>query len=74
MFQQFGRALVFLGIAMVVVGALVWLGGRLGLGSLPGDFSLRGERWGCYIPIVSSLIISVILTLLLNLLFRWFGK
>ena len=72
MFQQFGRALIFLGVAMIIVGALVWIGGRLGLGSLPGDFRLTGERWGCYIPLVSSLIISVVLTLLLNLLFRLF--
>lgn len=72
MFQQFGRALIFLGVAMIIVGALVWIGGRLGLGSLPGDFRLTGERWGCYIPLVSSLIISIVLTLLLNLLFRLF--
>lgn len=72
MFQQFGRWLIFLGIAMVVVGALVWLGGKLGLGSLPGDFRLTGERWGCYVPIVSSIIISVILTIVLNLLLRFF--
>lgn len=60
------------GVAMLIVGGLVWLGGRLGLGSLPGDFRLSGERWGCYIPLVSSIIISIILTLLLNVLLRWF--
>lgn len=72
MFQQFGRALIFLGVAMIIVGGLVWIGGRLGLGSLPGDFRITGEKWGCYIPLVSSLIISIVLTLLLNLLLRLF--
>lgn len=72
MFQQFGRILIVVGVLLVAAGALMWLGGRLGLGSLPGDFSLKGERWGCYLPIVSSIIISIVLTLLLNLILRIF--
>lgn len=69
-----GRLLVILGVAIAVVGGLMLLLGRLGLGGLPGDIRLRGEGWGCYVPIVSSILLSLLLTLILNLLFRWFGK
>lgn len=69
-----GRLLVILGVAIAIVGGLVLLLGRLGLGSLPGDIRVRGEGWGCYVPIVSSILLSLLLTLILNLFFRWFGK
>lgn len=72
MFQQFGRLLVLLGVAMVIIGGLMWLGGSVGLGSLPGDIRFGSDRWGCYVPIVSSIILSLLLTLLLNLLLRFF--
>ncbi|MGV8083675.1 MAG: DUF2905 domain-containing protein [Coriobacteriia bacterium] len=69
-----GRLLVILGVAIAIVGGLMLLFGRLGLGSLPGDIRVRGEGWGCYVPIVSSILLSLLLTLILNLFFRWFGK
>jgi hypothetical protein len=73
-FQQFGRLLVLLGVSIVVIGGLLWLGGRLGLGSLPGDIRFNNGRIGCLVPIASSIVISLVLTLLLNLLLRFFGK
>jgi hypothetical protein len=72
-FQSFGKILIGVAAALALVGALMWVGGRLGLGNLPGDFRFERGGWSCFIPIASSILLSIVLTLLLNLLFRWFG-
>jgi len=60
-----GKALIFLGLALVVLG-LVWLAGeRLGLGRLPGDIDIEREGMRIYIPLMTCLIVSVGLSLLL---------
>ena len=62
----FGRLLIVLGIVLVAVGVLVTLGPRIPwLGRLPGDFSFGGGNWRVFVPLGTSLLISVILTLLL---------
>lgn len=67
-----GLALVLLGLAIVVVGLLVWSGGFAWFGRLPGDIRIERETVHIYIPIVSMLVISVVLSLLLNLISRFF--
>jgi hypothetical protein len=65
-----GKALIFLGLALVVLG-LVWLAGeRLGLGRLPGDILIEREGMRIYIPLMTSLIVSGGLSLLLWLFSR----
>ena len=65
-----GKALIFLGLALVVLG-LVWLAGsRLGLGWLPGDIAIEREGMRIYIPLMTCLIVSVGLSLLLWLFSR----
>ena len=57
--------LITLGIILVVLG-LVWpLLARLGLGSLPGDMTLKLKRFTFYFPVTTSLIVSALVTLLL---------
>jgi hypothetical protein len=59
------RFLIIAGIALVVVG-LAWpYLGRIGLGRLPGDIVIEREGFRLYIPIITSLLISAVLTLLL---------
>ena len=65
-----GRALIILGLLLAAAGAALLLGGRLGLGRLPGDFVLRRGGWTFAFPLATSLVLSLALTLLLNLLFR----
>ena len=65
-----GRIILVIGIVLVVVGGLAALGVRLPFGRLPGDIAIEGERGGIYIPIVSMIVVSVVLTGLLNLFFR----
>lgn len=68
--QTLGKYLVLMAAGLAVVGALFWVGGRFGLGSLPGDIHIQREGFGCFIPIASSIVISIVLTLLLNLFLR----
>jgi hypothetical protein len=67
---QLGRVLLLVGLAMAALGLLLILAGRLGLGHLPGDISWRGEGWAVYVPLGWMILLSVVLTVLLNLLSR----
>lgn len=63
----FGRALIILGLILVVLGVLFTLGERLPIrfGRLPGDIVVHGKHTTFYFPIVTCLILSVVLTLVL---------
>lgn len=63
--------LVFAGVGIVVIGLLVWAGAFSWFGRLPGDIRIERETVHVYIPIVSMLVASIVLTLLLNLLSRF---
>ena len=67
---ELGRILVAIGIVLVIVGGLAMLGIRLPFGRLPGDIAIEGERGGFYFPIVTMLIISIVLTVVVNLFIR----
>ncbi|WP_072391656.1 DUF2905 domain-containing protein [Hyphomicrobium sp. CS1GBMeth3] len=64
-----GKALIIAGIVLVAVGLLWMLGERFGLGRLPGDILIEREGTRIYIPIATSLLISVVLSLVLWLFF-----
>lgn len=66
--QQIGKWLIAAGIIIAVVGALVMLLGRVGLFKLPGDLQFGSKNWRIYIPIASSILLSIILTLILWLI------
>jgi len=63
--------LIVLGLAVVVLGALLLLGPRIPwLGRLPGDIVVRREHGVFYFPIVTCLVVSVVLSLILSIIFR----
>lgn len=64
------RTLVFAGVAVALFGLLLWGAARLGLGRLPGDIVIERENVRIFFPIVTGLIISIILTLILNIAVR----
>jgi hypothetical protein len=68
--NQLGRVLIMMGLALVVVGALVLVGDRIGLGRLPGDITWRKKGVSIHFPIMTSIVVSIVLTLILNLWFR----
>jgi hypothetical protein len=68
---ELGRTLVVLGTLLVLVGAALLLAPRIPwLGRLPGDILIRREHVTFYFPIVTCLVVSGVLTLLLNLFWR----
>jgi hypothetical protein len=67
-----GAAIVLAGLAIIVIGLLVWAGGFGWFGRLPGDIRIERETVRIYIPLVSMLVISIALSLLFNLLRRFF--
>ncbi len=67
-----GLLLIGAGVALAVVGALVYFGAFAWFGRLPGDIRYEGESTRVYIPITSMLLLSALLTLLLNLFRRLF--
>ena len=68
--QPLGRALILVAVVLAAMGALFLLGGRLGLGRLPGDFSWGRGNVRVYAPIATSIVISLLLTVVLNLFLR----
>ena len=69
--QQIGRTMMIFGALLLAVGAVFYFGGRLfPLGQLPGDFHFGGENWSVHFPLATCAIISIVLSLLLNLFFR----
>ena len=67
-----GLILIVLGVGVVVVGLLVYAGALSWFGRLPGDIRYESDNVRVYVPIVSLLIASVVLSLLLYLLRRFF--
>ncbi len=66
--RDLGLVLIVGGVIAVVAGLLVWSGWLGWFGHLPGDIRIEGESTRVYIPLTSMVIVSVALTLLINLL------
>jgi len=69
---EMGKSIIFIGIIIVIIGVVLLYSDRLpfNLGRLPGDISYKKENFSFYLPITSSIIISIVL----SLLFYLFGK
>ena len=70
--RNVGLLVVIAGGALVVLGLLIYSGALSWFGRLPGDIRYQGEHTRFYFPLVSSLLISVLLSVLLYLLRRFF--
>jgi len=68
-----GRTIVFLGIALVVIGGIVMLIGRAGLplGRLPGDIVYKGKNSTFYFPLATCIVVSVVLSVLMYVIGRF---
>jgi hypothetical protein len=64
------RGLIIFGIVLIAIGLLWPVISKLGLGRLPGDIVIERENFRLYVPIMTSLIISIVLSLLLWLFNR----
>ena len=73
MLPQFGKILITIGIVFVALGVLLLLSDRFSLfriGRLPGDIIYRRGNFTFYFPVVTSILLSLVLTLL----FWFFGR
>jgi len=73
---SFARILIILGLILVVTGGLIFLLTRLGLplGHLPGDIRIQTENLTCFIPLATMIIVSVVMTIILNIVVRFFNR
>ncbi len=72
--QQIGKWLIWVGIIIALVGALMAVLGRIGLFRLPGDLEFGSKSWRIYFPIASCILISIVLTLFCGLSTTSAGK
>ncbi len=70
---ELGRLLLGAGLLLAMLGGLLLLAGRFGwpLGRLPGDLHWRGKHTEVWVPLGTSLLVSLLLTLVLSLLSRF---
>jgi hypothetical protein len=64
------KLLILLGVVLIAIGLVWMLGEKLGLGRLPGDIVIERDGTRIYIPLASSLIVSVVLSLVFWLFTR----
>lgn len=74
--MSIAKWLMFLGLGFFVLGVIIYLLSKLGIpfGKLPGDLFFNKGKWMISFPIATSIIVSIILTILLNLIFWFFRK
>ncbi|HZQ49473.1 MAG TPA: DUF2905 domain-containing protein [Candidatus Dormibacteraeota bacterium] len=62
-----GRILLVVGVVVALAGGALMLFGRF---HLPGDFTFRSGNFTLFIPIATSIVLSIVLTIAVNLFFR----
>jgi hypothetical protein len=73
MLSELGRWLIILGAGLLVLGLLLTFVGRIpGLGRLPGDIVIQRENFSFYMPLGTMIVVSLVLTVLINLIGRLF--
>jgi len=67
-----GTILIAIGVGLILVGLLLWSGSLSWFGRLPGDIRIERETVRVYVPIVSMLVVSLVVSLALYLVRRFF--
>ena len=72
--SSWGKYIIFFGVALVAIGVLVYFfGDKLHwMGRLPGDIRVEREHSRFYFPITTMILVSLLLTLIVNLVRRFF--
>ncbi len=69
--QQVAKFLIFTGLIIVLFGLILLFAHKIPyLGRLPGDIIIQRKNFTFYFPLVTCLILSIVLTIILNLIFR----
>lgn len=74
--ENIARYLMIGGVILFLIGGGIYLAAKFGLplGRLPGDIRIEGVNGSFYFPITSSILVSVVLTVVLNLIARFFKR
>lgn len=73
--EGLGKILLIVGGVIIVAGLLMIFGQHIPFfGKLPGDIMIKKDNFSFYFPIVTFLIISVILTIVINVIFYFLHK
>ena len=74
--SSIARWVILTGAVIIIIGIGLWLVGRfdLPLGRLPGDIHIERDRISCFIPLATSILLSLLLTLALNILLRFLNR
>lgn len=71
MIASLGRTLIYGGVMMVLLGVVLVFSERIPfLGRLPGDFVFKGEKFRFYLPLASCLLLSLLISFLMNLFLK----
>jgi hypothetical protein len=76
-FETMGKMLILMGLFVLVVGLILTFAPRLRipfLGRLPGDIRIEREGFSFYFPIVTCILLSIVFTLLINVIARLLGR
>jgi hypothetical protein len=74
--ENVGRLLIIGGVILILIGGAVLLAAKFGLpiGHLPGDIRIEGKNWTVYFPLATMILLSIVLTILVNLIGRLLNK
>ena len=74
-FGDLGKWMIIAGLAIAAIGGLLWLLSRLPfIGNLPGDIRIQGENYSLFIPLGTMILLSIVLTIVVNIIARLFDK
>jgi len=74
--EGLGRWMVIGGLGLVIIGGVIWLLARAfpNLSQFPGTIRIQGSGFTCVFPLLASIILSILLTIILNLAARFFNR
>jgi len=74
--ESIARYLMIGGLVIILIGGGVYLAAKfdIPLGRLPGDIRIEGENGSFYFPVVSSIVVSVVLTVFINVVMKFLNK
>jgi hypothetical protein len=76
-FESMGKTLILMGLVVLVVGLILTFAPKLRipfLGRLPGDIRIEREGFSFYFPLVTCIVLSILLTVVLNVVSRLLGR
>jgi hypothetical protein len=68
--DEIGKFLFIAGVVLIVLGGIFMIYDKIPIGRLPGDIQIGNAKFKIYIPVATSILLSVVLTLILNFFSR----